>query len=805
MKKVKRIKIEGFRGALALLPLDLTKGGQPVSTVIYGRNGTGKSSVTDAWEWLLTGRIEHLGREGAGPSSYPHLAALPSRSWVSVELSGDGGAISAHYDPDRITRPHVSGDLDALKQLAPHPCHIRFADLAQFVFMTKTERYDMLTKFMGLSRQIEVQKAMRRVQRQFREHVDTLEATRRDLALRLSEKLGGPSSSFDEAVTKLGPALRRQSIPGPASFESLLAAENQLREAVAADPRAAELAQLAQVSDLLHKVGSASAAAESIAQFASRAQPFADLAKELRALALLTLLQAGREAILASGDVRTCPLCGQGFSGDLAAHVSCELQSLNALKETHAQSSEALKAVRIALKAVSVLPPGFAEVALAAPQQSLGPCLQAVLSTGKEVQLLVSAQLQSLPKAVEELGAGYLRQVASDASSISIAQNALSAAVESALAATAAVMSTLQADTTRLQLVRDYELVHSAVDLLPQLAQATATAVRGQVLAAEFDEDVENYVRGCVEDVQLRFDQISGDVAVYFAVLEELTPGLASPAVRVLEDQDRSVVFEVTLHGHRVSPAYKYLSESQLNSFGLAVFLASVRRFNPDFGFMILDDVVNSLDGHKRPQLIKLLKLHFSDRQVLLLTHDSSWRDRLARELPQWKRLHFQRHDPGIGPVLASPLTAVETVQDLINHDDARGAGRMLGPLIEDELQDFVEATESELKFNRRNEYTLEPLLAGLRRRLDAKLKQQHPAAGAAKSLADNVGFRNLCAHAKDPAIDITPQEVQVALDAWLSLASHLRCPLETCSSVLRWVDPEFRCSCGSSVLQRVP
>lgn len=803
MKKVKRIEIEGFRGALAPLPLDMTKGGQPVSTVVYGRNGTGKSSVTDAWEWFLTGRIEHLGREGAGPSSYPHFAALPNRSRVSVELTGDGGAISAQYDSDRITRPRITGDLAALKQLTPHPCHIRFADLAQFVFMTKTERYDMLTQFMGLSRQIEVQKALRRAQRQFREYVDNLQAKRRDLIVRLTEKLGGPCRSFGEVVATLEPVLRRQAIPTLTSFEDLRAAEVRLREMVAADPRAAVLAQLADVTALLGKIGSAASAAEALEQLALRAQPFADLAEQLRALALLALLEAGREAILASGDVRTCPLCGQGFSGDLAAHLSNELEALKALKESHSQSSVALKSTRSALKAVAIVPPRFASLALAPPDHSLGPSLQAVVSAGNEVQNRVTTLLQVLPKTVEEVSAEFLRQVAADASSLKTAQIALSAAVESARAATATVASTLQSDTTRLQLVRDFELVHSAVDALPNIEQAASAAARGQILAAEFDEDVEDYVRDCVADVQARFGQISGDVAVYFAVLEELTPGLASPALRVLEDQDRSVVFEVTLHGHLASPAYKYLSESQLNSFGLAVFLASVRRFNPAFGFMILDDVVNSLDGHKRPQLIKLLKQHFADRQILLLTHDSSWRDRIARELPQWKRLHFQRHDPGVGPVLASPPTSVEAVRDHINQDEAKIAGQMLGPLVEDELQDFAEATEAELKYNRRNEYTLEPLLAGLRRRLESKLKQQHPAAVAAKALAENAGFRNLCAHAKDPAIDITPQEVRLALDAWLALASLLRCPLEACSSVLRWDDPEFRCECGSTVLRR--
>jgi len=65
MTKVKRITVSGFRGIIARLDLDLHADGQPKSVILYGANGTGKSSLADAWEWLATGKILHLAREGA--------------------------------------------------------------------------------------------------------------------------------------------------------------------------------------------------------------------------------------------------------------------------------------------------------------------------------------------------------------------------------------------------------------------------------------------------------------------------------------------------------------------------------------------------------------------------------------------------------------------------------------------------------------------------------------------------------------------------------------------------------------------
>ena len=76
MTPINEIIISGFRGILTPLRLSFVKGKTPRSMVIYGRNGTGKSSITDAWEWFHTEKIIHLAREGAGPSSYPHINAL---------------------------------------------------------------------------------------------------------------------------------------------------------------------------------------------------------------------------------------------------------------------------------------------------------------------------------------------------------------------------------------------------------------------------------------------------------------------------------------------------------------------------------------------------------------------------------------------------------------------------------------------------------------------------------------------------------------------------------------------------------
>ena len=66
MGEIQKITISGFRGInTPPLELDFQKGKSIQSMMIYGRNGSGKSSIVDAWEWLYSGKIEHLAHEGA--------------------------------------------------------------------------------------------------------------------------------------------------------------------------------------------------------------------------------------------------------------------------------------------------------------------------------------------------------------------------------------------------------------------------------------------------------------------------------------------------------------------------------------------------------------------------------------------------------------------------------------------------------------------------------------------------------------------------------------------------------------------
>ena len=87
--KIKKLTIEYFRGIPGTISIDFVAGSplQPVSLVLCGDNGTGKSSVADALEFALQGRIR---RKAVTPHSF---AVNDKNPKVSVELA-DGSIVN---------------------------------------------------------------------------------------------------------------------------------------------------------------------------------------------------------------------------------------------------------------------------------------------------------------------------------------------------------------------------------------------------------------------------------------------------------------------------------------------------------------------------------------------------------------------------------------------------------------------------------------------------------------------------------------------------------------------------------------
>lgn len=195
-------------------------------------------------------------------------------------------------------------------------------------------------------------------------------------------------------------------------------------------------------------------------------------------------------------------------------------------------------------------------------------------------------------------------------------------------------------------------------------------------------------------------DRISGRVAEIYA---KLHPGEGLADVCVEPWGQKGVELAVSFHGSRQKPPHGVLSESHLNSLAVALFLAMAETFNERLDFLVLDDVVNSFDVDHRGELAALLATEFAHRQVIVLTHDQLFFQRLTKLAPSWRRIEFTSWDFELGPRTTEYQSGhmLEKGRIAIDGGDRMGAATKGRRALEEFLQEICEALAAPLPFRR--------------------------------------------------------------------------------------------------------
>lgn len=205
-------------------------------------------------------------------------------------------------------------------------------------------------------------------------------------------------------------------------------------------------------------------------------------------------------------------------------------------------------------------------------------------------------------------------------------------------------------------------------------------------------------------------------IAMFSSKLNEyymyMHPGenISNTQTKFIEENDelKGLTIEYEFHKQCVAPPQKYLSESHLNSLGIALFLTSVEAFNKENKFFILDDIISSFDTNHRMRLSNLLLDKFKDYQIIVLTHEKDWFDLMNHlvkgkgwyiNVIKWSKEHGAYFEPSLVDLKA-------TIEKKINNNEEVGLGNLIRQFLEKILKDIAEVLEIRMPYrsNERNE-----------------------------------------------------------------------------------------------------
>ena len=307
------------------------------------------------------------------------------------------------------------------------------------------------------------------------------------------------------------------------------------------------------------------------------------------------------------------------------------------------------------------------------------------------------------------------------------------------------------------------------------------------------------------DDIKSRFNEISERIGKYFSILRD-DKDIKNIEIVLNEEKGKAAgrSAEIQLHYYDVSvkPAYKVLSESLLNSLGLAVYFTCIKQFNQDCKFIVLDDIMNSLDIDKRDTLLDLIDKEFIDYQVVLFTHDLYWFQKIMRRFPGWiaKKIKNWKYETG-ATIDVATTTQQEIEENLDDSTKIETAGWLLERHVEGLLNEFCEnlCAEIRYRYTKNDPPSMEELFVALHKRLKDKAKNHAVTQQVSEAKKYEPILRNFVSHARtNSPTSVSPQEIKRAAEEWFKLEKELWC--DKCHQFVEYYKDKdsIECGCGN-------
>jgi len=796
MTKLRALTISGFRGARFDVPIDFTKGLSSIS--VYGENAAGKSTVTDALEWFLLGKVDHLWREDCKEEALRNVL-LDASGVCKVSVQFSNAALNGAKTLSDTLKANVDNlsheFLAYLQQIRGERIFLRHAQITKFIGETKSKKKEEIASIIGYQDIVAFRDAIHGASNTLRR--DPAYTTAKQLAedaktnmFRLTKSVIANEEQLFKRATGLTVKFDADSvISDDESYDETL---EKLRTKISKPDHAKAALRLEQLKkdcdELLKDISAILSAKDA---FLKKYNALAKDKKTVGQLNIVQFLEQGHEVLEEEHYVdEKCPFCLTPYN-------------LKKLKKEVEQRIEKIEHVRVEYDECEDLKDKFIAAITAA-----GLVIKRV---GVEYNGIDGFEklFAAIPNSLDSLR-GWIKQTKSFFESfqeIEIPQvevnslKKLSELAEMHVGVATKAIDALKLSNREKQLIETIEQVRDLRAQFRQFKKQSRIAKCFESQIISLSSMFERFVPIQNDALQKVLDKISTDVGAYYTALH---PKENVDKVRLRVIGEEGIEFEYHFHGKPTHPPMKYLSESHLNSLGICLFLASAKLFNKTNRFLVLDDIVTSFDlGHRR-RLLRLIKDEFGDWQIILLTHEHLWFELIKRELRQSAWLFNEVvWDSENGILLApSPADWRELIAEKRKHYDVSNDIRKL---LESTLKEICFALQVKVafRFNDENEHRMSgELLSALRSSLNSKCVslKANPifAQLEGSNLVATIGSHD------NPADKITGGDIDVALKDIETLTGLFLC--DECGSYVE-VDREISgknkisCRCGKKDL----
>ena len=698
--KINSITIRGFRGIKE--PFELPLKGQ--SVLLYGDNGTGKSSVADGLEWFYNDEVKHLSGEEIDRRALRNFHIKDSEeSSIFLEFSdtklNTGKTLSLKKDK-LITS--LSNDSIEFKEYYTESRKenliLRYRNLEDFLKGSKLDKLKYLSEIIGFGEVTKVKEVIKKSANSLKTEIKSKGFENQEQAQIkiLMDKLGTTvytESQLFETLNTLIASLKTGIVIS--SFADIDAVISKIKKPI--DTKlVSELSLLQKCSDTFKILQSeVSLIDEEYTRFYDEFETLYKDIESIKQTLFEELLNAGKNLVTNKiYTVDECPLCLQ--PKDKAELLKSIEDRINNIL-TSSKKLDTFKTKRDNIKTIIEERIKRLDLLLGEPMIRDGS-----LDTIKGTLVGLRSKLMTYLAEINlKLLSGKLVKTSSE---LIINENDF--IVEPSIEDQALQVKNKIGDTSSSEILVKIEFSKTAFTTLLNLRKEK------QLLDSQKDSIIiiyNEFVKKQKEGLESFLQSLSSVINEFY---QFMNPGESFQDIEIIpiedEDELKGITVQYKFYGEVVSPPQKYFSESHVNCYGLAFFLASVKAFNHINKIIVLDDVISSFDSNHRLRFANLLTEKFGDYQIILLTHEKEWFTYI-KELVKRKNwiIHEVKWNNDKGAYLEkSPAELRELIQYQIANNIEAQLGNSIRQYLEYTLKRICYELEvkTSFKFNDLNE-----------------------------------------------------------------------------------------------------
>jgi recombinational DNA repair ATPase RecF len=251
-------------------------------------------------------------------------------------------------------------------------------------------------------------------------------------------------------------------------------------------------------------------------------------------------------------------------------------------------------------------------------------------------------------------------------------------------------------------------------------------------IARQSAERVETLHAAFVKSRDKILDGIYASVAERFAQFYRQLHADESTFSAKLAPTDTGLKLSVDFLGMATAMPHTLHSEGHQDSMGFCLWLALSEKMQGDrLEFCLLDDIVMAIDGGHRRQIARLLKSLQPDTQVLLTTHDQTWAQQLRTEkvVSSSTLKRFTGWTLESGPTEGVLLDFITEARDALKKSNVREAAAALRHGLENYFQHVADLIGARVAFSLAGQYELGDLQSACAARINQLIKSGRAAA----------------------------------------------------------------------------